>query len=502
MAGIRDALLIATGAYQNELLTGLRTPSADAERLGAVLEDPDIGWFQVRKVLDAPAGQILRAIERFFLNRSLDDLLVLHLSCHGIKDDRGNLYFAAADTDPDLLGSTAVSASFLKEQMDRCLARSIVVMLDCCYSGAALPGMKGSVGVDSVDQMEGSGRAIMTASKRTEYAWESKGVVELAPEPSLFTEAIIHGLATGEADRDNDGHIGVDELYGHVFERLRRSGAKQTPGLFAKLEYRVMLASNKRIRTPEPTVSAPADDRIWPQRRARRGEDMLLRLDVPIRELVLGGQRRVSVERPTTCPACKGLGTSPSSIVTRCGKCSGAGELAAQRTADLMADLFGPKDPAAPAPRGCPDCTGFGTLIENPCLQCEGDGRITTTRTLTVSLPKGLYDGARIRLSGEGETGPGGGPAGDLFLEVAEGKDPVFGRDGDDLTCTVQVPAATAAKGGIIDVTTFDGVKRVRVPAGTATGQRLRVPAHGIPHLRAEGRGDLILTLEVIHRSI
>jgi len=502
MAGIRDALLIATGTYQDDLLTGLRTPAADAERLGAVLEDPEIGWFQVRKVLDAPAGQILRAIERFFLDRSLDDLLVLHLSCHGIKDDRGNLYFAATDTDPALLGSTAVSATFLKEQMDRCLARSIVVMLDCCYSGAALPGMKGSVGVDSVDQMEGTGRAIMTASKRTEYAWESRGVVELAPEPSLFTEAIIHGLGTGEADRDNDGQIGVDELYGHVFERLRRSGAKQTPGLFAKLEYRVVLASNKRVRVPEPTVSAPAEDRIWPQRRARRGEDMLLRFDVPIGELVLGSQRRLTVERPETCKTCKGVGTSARSVVTRCAKCSGYGELPEQRTSDLMADLFGPKDASEPAQRGCPACAGFGTLIENPCPDCAGDGRVTTTRTLTVSVPKGLYDGARIRLSGQGGTGPGGGPAGDLFLEVAEGKDPVFGRDGDDLTCTVQVPAAVAAKGGIIDVTTFDGVKRVRVPAGTTTGQRLRIPSLGIPHLRTDGRGDLIVTVEVTHRSL
>ncbi|MFC9689414.1 DnaJ C-terminal domain-containing protein [Kribbella sp. NPDC056951] len=502
MAGIRDALLIATGTYQNDVLTGLRSPAADADRLGAVLEDPEIGWFQVQKVLDASAGQILRAIERFFLHRSLDDLLVLHLSCHGIKDDRGNLYFAATDTDPTLLASTAVPATFLKEQMDRCLARSIVVMLDCCYSGAMLPGAKGSIGVDSDDQMQGSGRAIMTASKRTEYAWESNGVVELAPEPSLFTEAIIHGLATGEADRDHDGQIGVDELYGHVFERLRRSGAKQTPGLFAKLEYRVLLASSKRIRMPEPAVSTPDETPIWPQRRARRGQDMLLRFDVPIRELVLGSQRRLTVEGPVTCKTCKGVGTSLRSVVTRCGKCSGYGDLPEQRTNELMEEFFGPKDASAPAARGCPDCAGFGTQIENPCAECDGDGRVATTRTLTVSVPKGLYEGARIRLSGQGEVGPGGGPAGDLFLEVAEGKDPVFGRDGDDLTCTVQVPAAVAAQGGIIDVTTFEGVKRVRVPAGTATGQRLRVPSLGIPHLRAEGRGDLIVTIEVTHRSL
>jgi molecular chaperone DnaJ len=495
MSGIRDALLIATGSYQNSVLTRLRSPAADADQLAAVLEDPEIGWFQVQQLLDAPAYQIAQAIERFFQRRSADDLLVLHLSCHGIKDDDGALYFAAADTDPELLASTAVPASFLQGQLDRCRAKSIVVLLDCCYSGAFLPGMKGGTGVDANDQLTGTGRAVLTASSRTEYAWESDRVIELAPEPSKFTEAVVHGLRTGEADRDHDGQIGVDELYQHVYERLRSSGARQTPRLWTQLDYRVLLASSKRVGLPESTVTSSEEPPPGPQRRARRGSDTLIRVDLTLRELVLGAKPRVTFETLATCGTCKGLGTSSLSVVTRCGRCSGYGETEAQRSTELFDGLFGRSD-RNEAAAACDRCHGFGTLIENPCDECHGDGRIQKTRSVTISLPKGLYEGARVRVAGQGETGPGGGPAGDLFLEVAEDKDDVFTRLGQDLHCTLTIPAEIAGSGGVVTLDTFDGPKRVRVPAGAKAGQQLRIAGLGVPRQHdVQQRGDLYVKI-------
>lgn len=480
MAGTRDALLIATSTYESPLLTQLRSPSADAEELAGVLGDPEIGWFSVNQLLDASAYQANQAIERFFRNRSPDDLLVLHLSCHGIKDDDGSLYFAATDTDVDLLGSTAIPASFLHRQLDRCRAKSIVILIDCCYSGAFLPGMKGAAAVDAEDQLAGHGRAVLTATSRTEYAWESTQLVELTPEPSLFTEAVVHGLRTGEADRDNDGRVAVDELYQHVYERLLRSGARQTPRLWADLEYRVYLANS--TRQPEPLVTAPASTSadpvsVWPQRRARRGQDALIRMTFTLAELALGTVRTIKVATAEICGTCGGPGTSADSEVSRCRRCTGQGS------------LEGGED--------CSDCDGFGTVITNPCSTCDGEGRVRVTRESTVRIPRGAYDGVRVSLAELGETGPGGGPAGDLYLEIGEEPDERFVRREDDLLYSLTIPAAVAESGGVVDVETLDGPKRMRVPPGTTSGRQLRLAGLGFPHLGTTNRGDLLVTITV-----
>lgn len=172
MPGGRFALLIATGRYDQPGLQQLRSPARDAEGLAEVLSDQDIGAFQVRTVVDGRHHEVNRAVEEFFLDRSRDDLLLLHLSCHGVKNDSGELFFAARDTYRGLLGSTAVSAAFLQTQMRRCRARSIVLLLDCCYSGAFLAGTKGDTTVHVKDELAGHGRAVLTATNRTEYAWE------------------------------------------------------------------------------------------------------------------------------------------------------------------------------------------------------------------------------------------------------------------------------------------------------------------------------------------
>ncbi|WP_052408220.1 caspase, EACC1-associated type [Allokutzneria albata] len=401
--GVRDALLIATGAYSSERLAELRSPAADVVELADVLADPAIGWFQTKQVVDAPAHRATRAIEEFFRNRSTDDLLVLHISCHGVKDDDGLLYFACADTDPELLASTSIPAGFLHAQMGRCRAKSIVLLLDCCFSGAFVPGMKAAIGMDAKEQLAGYGRAVLMATGRTEYAWEGNRFLELEPEPSRFTEAIIHGLRTGEADRDGDGRVAVDELYEHVYERLRESGVKQTPQWSSELVHRVYLA-NRAISLQSERLSK-SGVRIWPQRRARRGQDALILRDISLKDAVTGKVDTISVETAIICGECRGLGTSADSVVERCPRCRGDG-------------LNGEKD--------CETCTGFGTLIENPCPGCVGDGRVVVRRSIAAKIPAGISTGMRIRLSEQGETGPGGGPAGDVYLEFNELPDDHF----------------------------------------------------------------------------
>ncbi|MEU9896360.1 DNA translocase FtsK [Streptomyces phaeochromogenes] len=258
MPGSRSALLVATGEYENSALKKLRSPARDAAGLADVLQDPDVGAFDVTRVIDRAQHEVNRKLETFFQDRSRDDLLLLHFSCHGIKDDSGRLYFAATDTDKRLLASTAISAAFVHDQMRACRAKSIVVLLDCCYSGAFLPGTKGDTAVHVREVLAGHGRVILTATNRTEYAWEGDHLTAAAPEPSRFTGTIIEGLRTGEADRDQDGIVGVHELYDYVYERIRAAGVKQRPQMSAQVEHRVDIAraaKNRSKRTDEPTPS-------------------------------------------------------------------------------------------------------------------------------------------------------------------------------------------------------------------------------------------------------
>jgi molecular chaperone DnaJ len=141
--GDRSALIVAIGTYQDPELRQLRAPAQDAAALAEVLATSTIGAFQVQPVVDQPSHQIAHELERFFAGRGREDLLLVHLSCHGVKDDEGRLFFAATNTERHWLASTAVSARFLNELMDGCRARSIVLLLDCCYSGAVLQGSRG-----------------------------------------------------------------------------------------------------------------------------------------------------------------------------------------------------------------------------------------------------------------------------------------------------------------------------------------------------------------------
>ena len=229
----RYALIVANYDYQDPGLRRLRAPAHDAEELARVLRDPAIGGFTVRTLLNESAPAINEAVEDFFTDRSPDDVLVLYVTGHGVKDEDGELYFAAASTKLNRLAATAVAADFVNRRMARSRSRRIVLLLDCCYAGAFGRGMIARAGTDiSIkEQFGGHGRAVITASSAVEYAFEDQQLTDTREGgPSVVTSALVEGLDTGDADRDQDGYVGLDELYDYVNDRVRRSTPNQTPG--------------------------------------------------------------------------------------------------------------------------------------------------------------------------------------------------------------------------------------------------------------------------------
>jgi hypothetical protein len=228
-------LIVATKTYADEGLRELRSAAADAAALTQVLTDSQIGDFDVSTVLDRPAHEVAEAVEDFFADRKPEDLLLIHLSGHGIKNQDGELHFAMTNTKLDRLAATSVSAQFLNRLMSASRARSIVLFLDCCYAGAFGRGMvtRGSDTVDLKERFSGQGRAVITATGALEYAFEGGQLADGQPDPSVFTAAMVRGLATGEADRNRDGWVGLDELYEYVFDAVRDVNPHQTPSMWA-----------------------------------------------------------------------------------------------------------------------------------------------------------------------------------------------------------------------------------------------------------------------------
>ncbi len=225
-----------------------------------------------------------------------------------------------------------------------------------------------------------------------------------------------------------------------------------------------------------------------PRSRARQGADALIRIECDLAETAFGTSRELTVETAVRCGTCDGAGTAPGSLPSTCQTCMGRGEVQ-QVQRSFLGQVM--------AARTCPRCSGTGTVIEHPCGECRGDGRVRARRTLTVKVPAGVEDGMRIRLAGEGEVGPGGGPAGDLFVEVREQEHPFLHRDGDDLHCTVSVPMTAAALGTSLPVETLDGEELIDVHPGTQPEEVFTLRARGVPHLRGTGRGDLHVHLDV-----
>jgi hypothetical protein len=254
----RYALIVATDTYEDPKLRRLRTPALDADSLAGVLRDEAIGGFEVDLSVNEPEHRLRRRIATFFGDRMREDLLLVHFSCHGVKDDSGQLYFAAADTAVAQLDASAVSAEFLSRQMTRSRSQKIVVLLDCCYSGAIARGLRfrGGDRIDVDENLGGTGRVIMTASSAMEYAFEGD---ELSGEgqPSVFTSAVVKGLQTGEADRDQDHRISVRELYEYVCDEVQEITPNQRPNLLSHLEGELYIARSSYVAPVAPGTLDP-----------------------------------------------------------------------------------------------------------------------------------------------------------------------------------------------------------------------------------------------------
>jgi molecular chaperone DnaJ len=227
-----------------------------------------------------------------------------------------------------------------------------------------------------------------------------------------------------------------------------------------------------------------------PRSRIRPGADALVRLDLELSDTAFGVTREITLDTAVRCQACAGAGTAPGTHPQTCQTCSGRGEVQSVQRSFLGQIVTS---------RPCADCGGIGTKITNPCPDCGGDGRVRARRTVTIKVPAGVDDGMRLRLAGEGEVGPGGGSAGDLYVEIHERPHPQFTRDQDDLHCQVELPMTAAALGTELKLQTLDGEEKVVIRAGTQPGTVQTLRGRGVPHLnRGVGRGDLHVHVDVV----
>ena len=235
-----------------------------------------------------------------------------------------------------------------------------------------------------------------------------------------------------------------------------------------------------------------------PRSRVRKGQDALVRLNLSLAEAAFGVTKPIRVDTAVVCPTCAGKGAADGTEPVTCSTCHGSGDVqTVQRS--FLGDIR--------TVQPCPTCRGYGTVIEHPCGECSGEGRVRSSRTINVKIPAGVSTGNRVHLDSQGEVGPGGGPAGDLYVELSVSPHEVFKRDGDNLEMVAKLPMTAAALGTEVWIETLeadvdgtapeDAKVKVEGPAGTQSGARLVVPGRGVPRLRGAGRGDLGVTLLV-----
>ncbi|MBE9607569.1 molecular chaperone DnaJ [Acetobacteraceae bacterium H6797] len=217
-----------------------------------------------------------------------------------------------------------------------------------------------------------------------------------------------------------------------------------------------------------------------------RGSDLRQQVEITLEEAYSGTKKTIRVPSSVACEACTGTGAEGGKAnVQTCPTCNGAGKVRAQQGFFLIE-------------RTCPTCNGQGRIIKNPCKVCAGSGRTQRDRTLNVTIPAGVEDGTRIRLSGEGEAGLRGAPAGDLYVDVAVKAHALFQRDGANIFVRVPLRMTQAALGGDVEVPLVDGGRaRVTIPSGTQTGDQFRLRGKGFSVLRSHAKGDMYVQVAV-----
>lgn len=221
-----------------------------------------------------------------------------------------------------------------------------------------------------------------------------------------------------------------------------------------------------------------------------RGADVMASVEITLEQAATGVDHDVAFHAPTTCPHCGGSGADPAHGTSTCETCRGSGAVRISRRT-LLGDIS--------TVTSCESCRGSGQRIDHPCSTCLGSGTMGEDRIVTVQIPPGIGDGVRLRLAGRGAAAEGGGPAGDVYLEVSVGEDPRFVREGDDLVHVAPIDFTEAALGTTIDVPLIgeEEPSRIDVAAGTQPGTMFRIPGRGMPRLRRRGRGDLLVEIEV-----
>ncbi len=215
-----------------------------------------------------------------------------------------------------------------------------------------------------------------------------------------------------------------------------------------------------------------------------RGSDLRYTLELSLEEAVKGSTVQIKVPTLVSCKTCSGSGAKAGSKPVTCTTCGGHGQVRMQQ------GFFSVQ-------QTCPTCRGRGTVIADPCTACRGQGRVEETKTLSVKVPAGVDTGDRIRLSGEGEAGMDGGPAGDLYVQVSVRKHDIFQRDGSDLYCEVPIDFVDAALGGELEVPTLDGRVKLKVPPETQTGKLFKLRGKGVTPVRGNTPGDLLCRVVV-----
>ncbi len=221
----------------------------------------------------------------------------------------------------------------------------------------------------------------------------------------------------------------------------------------------------------------------------QRGSDLRMTLDISFEEAVFGAKRSVEVPRTATCPDCSGSGAAPGTSPRTCSDCGGSGQVrrAVQSIFGQMVNVT-----------ACPRCHGEGRIVDTPCPRCRGRGLVEERKSIEVSIPAGVDADIQVRVSGEGEAGPRGGPSGDLYIGFRIAPHPELSRRGEDLIYELPITVAQAALGDRITVPTVDGQAEVEVPAGTQHGRTIKLAGHGVPHVRTGRRGDQLCVVRVV----
>ena len=286
-----------------------------------------------------------------------------------------------------------------------------------------------------------------------------------------FKEAAEAYAVLADADKrrmyDRFGHAGLS------------SGAGFDPSVFTGFED--ILGGLGDIFGFGSVFGAGGPRRSGPQ----RGADLRYDLEISFEESARGAETAIQIPRQEPCETCKGSGAAAGTKPTTCPQCQGRGQLRYQQGFFTVA-------------RTCGQCRGSGSIISKPCTECKGSGRIPKERKITVRIPAGIATGQRLRLSGEGEAGPSGGPGGDLYVVIHVQDHPFFQRDGNDLFCEIPLNYPTLALGGDIKIPTLEGEENFTVPESTQSGATFTLRGRGMPDVSGRGRGNLIVRVKLV----